>query len=356
MNDQHRSFRLSRSSRLGLGVAFAVTAAALGVAAPASADEAADTATARSLGIEGVTLANAGNCKDAVEKLERAERLHHAPTTATRLGECEIEMGKLVRGTERLQRVIREPLAANAHAAFGAAVARAHKVLDAALPRIATLRIKVDAPPGTRLAVSVDDEPTSDAVVDTDRPIDPGTHTIKVSAEGFLAGSVTAALEEGQTKSVLVELHPDPDARKRARAGEAGPGAAGAHGEGRGSKAPAIVAFGAGALGLGLGIYAAVVVDDKKSALSSQCDADRVCPTELQRDIRDAKTWATVSTVGFATAGVGVATGLVLLLVSGSGSGSGSNAAANANAKAQASGLRMRPTFGATSVGVDGVF
>src|SRR5262245_6301690 len=87
-------------------------------AASASADDAADTATARALGVEGVTLADAGRCSEAIDKLARAERLHHAPTTATRLGECEIEVGKLVAGSERLQRVVREPLAGNAHPAF----------------------------------------------------------------------------------------------------------------------------------------------------------------------------------------------------------------------------------------------
>lgn len=316
-------------------------------APPALADDAADTATARALGIEGVTLANAGNCNDAIEKLERAEKLHHAPTTATRLGECEIETGSLVRGTERLQRVIREPLPANAHAAFTSAVARAHKVLEAALPRLATLRIGVRAPVGTRLTIAVDDEPTSDAILDSDRPIDPGSHTIKVTAEGFLPATVSASLDEGQARSVVLELLRDPNARPAAHAGAgaAADGGAFPH-ETSGSKAPAIVAFGVGALGLGAGIYGAVVVDQKTSSLANGCDANKVCPAEMQRDISDAKSWATVSTVGFVTAGAGAAIGLVLLLVSGS----------SAASSPPATGMRVRPVVGATSVGVNGVF
>ena len=321
-----------------------ITLATLLVASWASADDAADTATARSLGVEGVTLANAGNCREAVEKLERAEKLHHAPTTATRLGECEIELGKLVRGTERLQRVIREPLPPNAHAAFATAVARAHRVLESALPRLATLRIGVEAPPGTRLAITVDDEPTSEAVVDNDRPIDPGSHTIKVSAEGFLPASLVASLEEGHSKSVLLELHADPNAPARARPGASAAATFPLIEEAKSSKLPAIVAFGVGAVGLGVGIYGAVVVEDKAAALASNCDTNRVCPTDLQRDIRDARTWATVSTVGFVTAGVGAATGLVLLLVSGS------------SPRTSKAGLRLQPTVSTTSVGIDGVF
>jgi hypothetical protein len=322
--------------------ALPVAAAVLLLVAPAAADDAADTATARGLGVEGMTLANGGRCKEAVEKLTRAEKLHHAPTTATRLGECEIELGGIVRGTERLQRVIREPLADGAHPAFTAAVARAAAVLERTLPRIARLRIAVDAPAGTKLTMTVDDEPTSDAVVGTDRATDPGTHVVKVSAEGFLTTTLSTSLGEGQTKSVRAVLRPDPSWRP-ARASDATPRGAQA-GEARGSKVPAIVAFGLGAVGLGLGIYGAIVVDQKTAALSSGCDANKVCPAGLQGDLRDAKTWASVSTAGFITAGAGAATGLVLLLVSGS------------TWQAPKTGLRVRPSVGVTSAGIDGVF
>ena len=312
--------------------------------APALADEAADTAAARALGAEGVTLANAGNCKDAAPRLERAEKLHHAPTTATRLGECEIELGKLVRGTERLQRVVREPLPPNAHPAFLAAATRARKVLDATLPRLATFRLGVAAPPGTKLIVRVDDEVTSDALVDADRPIDPGTHNVTVSADGFLPGAVSVTLDEGQAKAVVVELHRDPSAAPVA--GPTAPGAtdgAAPASDTAGSKIPAVVAFGVAALGLGAGIYGAAVVSSKQASLDRACDTNRVCPEDRQGDIHDAKTWASVSTVGFLTAGIGTATGVVLLLLSGPTS-------------SRTGGAHVRPVVGLGSAGLDGVF
>jgi hypothetical protein len=68
---------------------------------PARADEpsAADVAGARLLAVEGIKLANAGNCRYAVEKLSRAQSLHPAPTILGRLGECQVAIGKLVEGT-----------------------------------------------------------------------------------------------------------------------------------------------------------------------------------------------------------------------------------------------------------------
>lgn len=319
------------------------------VTSTAAADEAGDTANARALGIEGVTLANAGRCAEAVEKLERAEALHHAPTTATRLGECEIELGKLLRGSERLQRVVREPLGPDARGAFALAVARAHKVLEATLPRLARLRITVAAPIGTRLAISVDGEAISAAVLDTDRPIDPGTHTIRVAAAGFLPTAVAESLDEGQSKSVALALHADPNAPALAarHTFEPAPSARGPAmaAESSRSKVPAVLLLGAGALALGVGVAGAVIVDQKTSALSSGCDTNKVCPSSMRADLSAAKTWATVSTVGFIGGGALAATGLVLLLV----------APARSSTPA-AAGVRVRPVVGVTSLGLDGVF
>lgn len=311
----------------------------IAIALPARADEAANTATARALGIEGVTLADAGKCRDAIEKLERAEQLHHAPTTATRLGECEIEVGKLVAGTERLQRVVREPLPPNAHPAFVAAVARAQKSLDGALPRIPAVRISVLAPAGARIALTIDGEPTPTAVLDTSRRIDPGTHRIEASAPGYVPTSATVTLEEADTKNVSLELAPDP----RPASAALRTSTPGAHDAGRPSKVPAILAYGVGAIGLAVGIGAGAVTARKASALEESCDPNRVCAAGRASEISDAKTWATVSTIGFATAGVGLVAGTVLLLTTGKSS-------------APKTGARVRPSVGILSVGLDGAF
>jgi len=323
-------------------VALALSAAAL-VTSPARADDAANTATARALGVEGVTLADAGKCREAIEKLERAEKLHHAPSTATRLAECEIEIGRLVSGTERLQRVVREPLAADAHPAFVAAAARAQKDLAAALPRIATLHLSVKAPAGAKLTITIDDEPVSDAILDSNRRTDPGQHRIAVTAYGCRPATATALLEEGQAKNVALELQVDPSAPPEPRAAANESATAESQGS---SKAPAVIAFGVAALGLGAGIAGAVTVANKSHALESACDGNRVCPNDSRADISAAKQWATVSTVGFVTAGVGLVSGVVFLLAAG----------APAAPAAPPSGLRVRPAVGMTSLGLDGVF
>src|SRR5262245_6191965 len=50
--------------------------------------DAAVTAAARALAVDGVKLAQADRCGEAIDKLQRAEQLHHSPIVLSRLGEC----------------------------------------------------------------------------------------------------------------------------------------------------------------------------------------------------------------------------------------------------------------------------
>src|ERR1041384_4356676 len=83
---------------------------------PARAEEAsaAETAAARALAVDGLKLAQAGDCAGAAPKLERAEKLYHSAVVASRLGECYVSLGRLVEGTEILRRMLREPPPADA--------------------------------------------------------------------------------------------------------------------------------------------------------------------------------------------------------------------------------------------------
>lgn len=311
-------------------------------ATPARADEAANTATARALGIEGVTLADAGKCREAIDKLERAEQLHHAPTTAGRLGECEIEVGRLVAGTERLQRVVREPLAANAHPAFAAAAQRAEQVLERTLPRIPSVKILVSAPAGVAYELTVDGEPAPAAIVDTKRAIDPGSHEVVVSAPGYFTSRAAVVLEEGQSKVVELVLEPDPQAAAARVAAERDRSRRDSQTR-SGPPPAALAAFGVGAIGLGVGIFAGVNVATKSYALNERCDAERVCPPESDSDIRSAKKWATISTIGFGTAAAGLLGGVLLTVTA-------------PKRSTPKTGTTVRPTIGLGAVGVDGTF
>jgi hypothetical protein len=167
-----------------------------------------DKAAARPFAVEGLRLAQAGNCREAVEQLEKAEALVHAPTTAVPLAQCEIQLGKIIAGTELLNRVLNETLAPNAPASFADAKRQARGILDAAQPKIAKLRIHVETPAGVQpnADVTVDGQPVPRVLLDNDRPTDPGPHHIEARQAGVGTAEAEVSLAEGQTTQVALRL------------------------------------------------------------------------------------------------------------------------------------------------------
>ena len=78
-----------RQRWLALGLVSTLTSSLVAPAAFAQDQpQAENVAAARSLGMQGIKLADAGDCQGAIEKLSRAESLYHAPSILGRLGEC----------------------------------------------------------------------------------------------------------------------------------------------------------------------------------------------------------------------------------------------------------------------------
>jgi hypothetical protein len=174
-------------------------------------------AAARALGVQGIKLADEGNCPAAIEKLERAEALYHAPTMLARLGECQVQVGQIVLGSENLNRVVREQLPPGSPRAFQDAQERARRVLEQALPRIAYLVLHV-GPTGIGPKVSVGEAVVPPALLGADRPTDPGTYEIVASAPGYLPAKTTVTLAEGARQEITMTLSPDPAQAKPAAA------------------------------------------------------------------------------------------------------------------------------------------
>jgi hypothetical protein len=171
-----------------------------------------DRAAARAIGTDAVRLADGGDCASAIPKFEAAEKLYHAPTTLERLGECQIKVGRLVAGTENLNRVVREQLPPNPPQPFVAAQSAAQQLLAATTPRIPKLRIHVDGAPPDQITVTVDNVNVSSVLLDGDRPTDPGDHEVAASAPGFKKATAPVKLAEGAQQSVTLTLEVDPNA------------------------------------------------------------------------------------------------------------------------------------------------
>src|ERR1700722_18731445 len=297
-------------------------ASALVVSSPrvgrAQDSSAADMAAARRLGVEGVSLADAGNCQDALDKLDRSEKIHHAVSVLGRLGECQVQLGKLVDGTENLRRVVREQLAADAPQAFVAAEERARRVLADAAPKIARLKVAVAAPADASVWVTIDGVNEPVANLNSDRFLDPGDHVIEAGAPGFLKATKKVHLNESGVDSVALTLEIEPNAPKVAPAPAPVPVAAAPPPQAPPPPSPppasnhtaAFIAGGVGLVGVGFGVVFGVAAMNAKSTLDSAC-SNKVCPTSDQGTIDSGTRYGTISTVGFIVGGVGLAAGAV---------------------------------------------
>lgn len=306
-------------------------------ASPVRAQDAsaAETAAARTLAIEGLKLAQANNCADAVPKLERAEKLYHSPVVAGRLGECYVSVGRLVEGTELLRKVLREPQAADATPALAKAIERAQRVLDNATPRIAELTIRVAAVQDMR--VRLDGNVIPSALLDSAMPTDPGEHSIEVTAPGFLKSASRLSLNEAEKRSISLTLTRDPNAPvpTAVAAGASRDGAATApaahhrHEPERDNsvgarRAPATATNHTAAyvsLGLGAAVTAAggvlgYLTLKKHQDLQAQCPGG-VCPHAQQASIDSAKRLGNLSTIAFGVGGAGLVLGTVLFFSAG---------------------------------------
>ncbi|MGC4090426.1 MAG: hypothetical protein QM756_21635 [Polyangiaceae bacterium] len=330
----------------------AVTLAASASAADAAAE---DVAAARALGVQGIRMADEGHCADAIEKLERAEALYHAPTILGRLGECQVEVGKLVLGTENLNRVVREQLAPNAPAAFKSAQERAKKVLDKALPRIAYLTVKVQ-PASASPSVSVDAAAVPQALLGAERPTNPGTHEVVAIATGYTDAKQSVTLAEGAHQEVVLTLTPNQVAAVAPTPAAATTTDATTTVTPTSAPAPAtpaardnslaVFALGVGGVGLVVGSITGVLAITKKGSL--ECP-DNKCPPSQHGALDSANTMAMVSNVGFGVGVIGVALGTVLLL-------KGGKQAEATPPTATVGSLRARPFLGAQAVGLEGTF
>jgi hypothetical protein len=320
--------------------------------------QAENVAAARSLGLQGIKLADAGDCRGAIEKLSRAEALYHAPSILGRLGECQVNVGQVVAGTENLNRVVREELSATAPKAFRDAQTRAKGVLNTALPKIARLTVKVE-PTDAKPQVTVGGTPIPPALIGVERPTDPGTHEVVVAAPGYLEQRSSVTLAEGGASEISIKLEKDPAAVPAVAPPPPPPLITTTPPPpppaDTGSKKPntlAYVALGVGGAGLLVGGITGFLALGKKSDLKG-C-VDNACPSSQRDTLDSARTMATVSTVGFSVGFVGVGVGVVLLLT-GSSNHAGLSEPRLAKREPQR-GVAVQPWFGGTSAGINGSF
>jgi hypothetical protein len=360
-------FRRSWPKALIPSVALVAQFAVPGLAQAQDESDAQETAAARTLAVDGVKLAQADQCGEAIDKLDRAEKLKHSAIVLSHLGQCQVKLGKWVEGSESLRKMVREPLPENPSPALEEAHRKAQATLRDLKPRIPSVRIMVAAPREANVTLKMDGQEVPNTVIGVALPADPGDHVIEVSAPGYLRASAPLKLAAGASASVQLELKRDPAAVEARPEAAPTPQQKPVHLQDRApaplatseerasgaGKVLAYVAYGVGAAGLGVGIGFGAAASGDESSLRTSCP-NRVCAPDREDELSSAQTKGTISTIGFAVAGGGVVLGTLFLVLSGS--SSRDTGKATTPHKVGDRGIRTHAKLGLGSVALAGEF
>jgi serine/threonine-protein kinase len=293
-------------------------AVALGPAV-ARAQSTSDQATAEALFKQARDLMTAGHYPEACPKFAESQRLDPSAGTMLNLGTCYERNGQLASAWVTFKGAA--TAAQNANEPDRAKLARA-KVADLE-PKLATLTIAV-APaadvPG--LVVKRDGEAVGRAGWGTPIPVDPGGHSIEASAPGRRTWQAQAVVE-GPAAKASIEVPalaantsspvPAPPAPVPGSPGPETPPPAPSS-PGSTQRVLGVVVAGVGLAGIAVGSVFGVLAGGHKSDAGPHCSGT-LCDATGISDLADARTAATVSTIGFIAGGALLAGGVVLYLV-----------------------------------------
>jgi hypothetical protein len=255
---------------------------------------------------EGRRLMARGDYQGAIAQFEKILEKTRAVGALLNLAESHAKLGH----TATAWTLYRQAVAAAAESNDTERKAVAEQLAVGLEPRLSYLTIRIAAPPDgltiRRDGVEVPREQWARS------PVDPGSHRIEASAPGRVPWSGPVYVTGADTAIEVPALAPDapaPSAAPTRPTEEASDGST--------QRTIAIAAGGVGVAGVVLGAVAGLVAmsnhDDAKSRCTSypdHCsfDGSAVGPND------DARTWATVSTIGFGVGAVSLIAGAALWL------------------------------------------
>jgi len=165
-------------------------------------------AAARAAYLEGIKLQEAGNCAEALPRLEAAQKLFSAPTHLLHIGQCQNANGKLVEAAETYETLVRVPLTKDSPEVFHQSQDEGRKELARIKPRIPTLRVQITPAPSplSSLVVKLNGNAVPTAVLGIARPVNPGKYKVTVWAAGYKEAVETVDVGEGSSKAIELKL------------------------------------------------------------------------------------------------------------------------------------------------------
>lgn len=319
-------FAAATSGRLA---ARSVRAATLGALAllflalasrPALAADPAPAATAEALFREGRARMARGDTRGAATLFLESQRLQPAAGTLLNLAIAEEKLGQRVAAWGHARAALDQLPALDPRHAIARST---FESLDAVVPRL-TILARAPLPASAR--VELDGLTLGPGTLGVPLPVEPGTHELRVVADGFESTLVTHTIAEGAREDVRVELGALRPERLRAAREEArAVPLAGDTGRGETGTAPSaapgpmrtagFVTLGSGVVGLTIAAVTGALALARKSDVDAHCDASS-CDDIGAEASRSGRTYATVASVTAALGGALAIGGVVLLVAS----------------------------------------
>lgn len=203
-----------RLMRTAIAVVLALSATSTFIASPAAAQPPPVEdwkRAARELADKGYEHYEAGDYANAVKYFRDAESRFHAPSLLLMQANAHVKLGQLVEAEPLYQKIVEEPLPADAPQEFRDAQIEAAATLERVSLRIATLKITLKGMTADQVKITIDDvEIPSEKVLQPLR-VNPGTRKIVATIGGDDGGRAvfqSVTLKDGVTKQIQLVFRP----------------------------------------------------------------------------------------------------------------------------------------------------
>jgi len=289
-----------------------------GAASSAMAQDAdAETRTAaREMATQGAEAFEKRDYQTALDRFQRASSLFRAPSISVMEARTLVKLGRLLAALDKYQETRHIALPPDAPEALSRAVSDAAREGEELRAKVPLLRISIlGEPPTGKVKVTLDGKPVPSALLDVERPLDPGRHEVEATLAGRSPIRRRIDLAEGEHRFLGIELDSAPDERLLLSAG-AQPNAGAAPAKDVKPSNPLSTwgwaATGLGVVGLGTSAVTGVIALGKKSDLDSACHPG--CPQSSADTLDSFRLNRTLSYTGLAIGVAALGVGGYILL------------------------------------------
>lgn len=308
---------------------------------------------------EGDRLVASGDLEGALKRYLAADEIMGVPTTGIEVARTQAKLGRLVEARAEAIDVANSASAPREPAVFGEARVEAGKLAEQLEARIPSIVVTV-APEGIATAhAKLEQTRLPQATFGLPFKVNPGEHTLEVSADGYHNEVVRFSVAEGEQRNLAVTLTPIPKSeatRVTTTAPERTPPPLEAETQGASSSSTmTYIAFGvAGAAALvggGAGVYSLMKTSDAEKKF---CDGN-ACDEPARPLLNDANTYAWVANIGLGVAVLAAGYGVYTLL-SGNGPAEEQTAEQKGNGAALPFSIAVSPRADSASLLYTGAF